>query len=578
MPDGLCQIRLADECVQSGGEPGEPGLECTPNPCPGTGACCVPDLGCRRFTLIECEQRLGVYQGDLTDCTQGCPVEACCLPDGSCEVLTSDDCRERGGVSSNGPCDDRSCDRTGACCRPDGTCYLVPLEEVEGCQRSGGEFLGQGTVCDPDPCPPFGACCDESGDCEVVVELLCDFLGRTYQGDGSVCDPNPCPADGACCSDGDCSLLPAPECAGDFLGVGTLCSPNPCADGSVLRIPSRVGRPHGISVARRSGRGGLLSTGRGSFGGNGPGDLWIAGSSGVRAHNSETGTDRGAILPFPIEYYGAVHLDAPVPLEGTDIKTWAFCFGPNGVAQRPWDSQLGWLSTYIAAYVVLDACAYDDRADAAGFIYTGFQTGYVVANEFDDNGHLLSAWSLAGIPGSTGNAISAFARTAPGGKEGGEVLVATHGQPGQVWQPDRLGGGETRLVGNVGNDPRVIRAEGEVAVVSNFGSDEITLIHWPYGGTATITGTLSVGEGPVGVSMASLPSGNVLAVTSGFEDDTITLTVLSPTASVVSNETVPAPSGCDAPAFVAVTDGVELRLVVSCHASEEIVILPIHPE
>ncbi|MCA9727449.1 MAG: hypothetical protein KC729_07185, partial [Candidatus Eisenbacteria bacterium] len=206
-----------------------------------------------------------------------------------------------------------------------------------------------------------------------------------------------------------------------------------------------------------------------------------------------------------------------------------------------------------------------------------YDRGYVYAVEFDADGYLLNTWGLAGIAGATGPAISAFARTAPGGPPGGEVLVLTHGTPGQLWQPDRPSTDPPALTGAVGNDPRQVRAVGELAVVTNYESDALTVVRWPYGGAASIVGTVAVGDGPVGVALSELPGGNVLAVTTGFNDDTITLTVLSPVGAVVSNETMPAPEGCDAPAFAAVIDGVELRIVVTCHESSDIYIFPVEP-
>jgi hypothetical protein len=295
----------------------------------------------------------------------------------------------------------------------------------------------------------------------------------------------------------------------------------------------------------------------------------------VGAYDADTGASLGSLAEVPLQNHRVVRLDAPVPLPETQIETWAFYYGPNGTATRPWDANLGWLSTRISNEAVLDACAYDDRTDANGLVYTDFARGRVNALEFDAEGHLLSTWTLYGIDGASGRAISSFARTAPGGIPGREVLVVTHGSPGQLWQVDPAAPGDPVLVGPVGNDPRQIRAAGDLAVVTSFESDAITIVRWPAGGMASVVGTVPVGDGPVGVGMRVLPSGNVLVATTGFHDDTVTLTMLSPSGTVLSNETRPAPQGCAAPGFAFFIEGMPLELVLTCHDSSNIHIIPL---
>jgi len=100
MPDDSCLFIDVVCCVEIGGTPSAPNVECL-----GDGACCLDfDDGplqydtCRVIDRICCEQQGGVYQGLGTQCT----VEACCLPAGGCQETDPQCCAASGG-SPGGP-------------------------------------------------------------------------------------------------------------------------------------------------------------------------------------------------------------------------------------------------------------------------------------------------------------------------------------------------------------------------------------------------------------------------------------------------------------------------------------------
>jgi hypothetical protein len=150
---------------------------------------------------------------------------------------------------------------------------------------------------------------------------------------------------------------------------------------------------------------------------------------------------------------------------------------------------------------------------------------------------------------------------------GGQVIAVTDGQPGKIHllEPASPFLGPSVLVGNTGDDPRRIRCLQNVCVVSNFGSDSLTLLQWDGLTTASIAGTVTVGDGPVGVDLKQVGE-NIAILSTGFNDSTYTVTTVAPDASVVSSNTSPAPDGCTNPGFaiwLANTD----KVVMTCNSS-----------
>jgi hypothetical protein len=204
-----------------------------------------------------------------------------------------------------------------------------------------------------------------------------------------------------------------------------------------------------------------------------------------------------------------------------------------------------------------------------GGVLTNFTRGSVQFLVFDDGIGFFTLRSdniaSAAFPGAGGKAISALAA---GPDE--DTFVVTDGVPGSLWvhrAVDRPAGAATKI-GDVGNGPRRLRRFGNLLVASNFGSDSITVAKLD---TREIVRHVQVGDGPVGIDGKILANGNVAVVSTGFSDNTYTITVLTPTGDVVSTVTSAVPEGGLAPGHaIWHEDGV----LISCNGSSEIIFLP----
>jgi hypothetical protein len=124
------------------------------------------------------------------------------------------------------------------------------------------------------------------------------------------------------------------------------------------------------------------------------------------------------------------------------------------------------------------------------------------------------------------------------------------------------------LVGAVGNNPRRIRCvpSHQICAVSNFGSDSLTIVRWNGQGTASIAATQTVGDGPVGISLRA-DGVNVLVISTGFNDNTHTITTIAPDGTVVSSVTSAAPDGCVNPGHALWLRSAPDTVVLTCKGS-----------
>ncbi len=204
-----------------------------------------------------------------------------------------------------------------------------------------------------------------------------------------------------------------------------------------------------------------------------------------------------------------------------------------------------------------------------GGVLTNFTRGSLHFLVFDDQigSFLLRSDHIASaaFPGAGGKAISALA-TGPAE----DTFVVTDGVPGSLWvhrAVDRPAGAATKI-GDVGNGPRRLRRFGNLLVASNFDSDSLTVARLD---TREIVGHVPVGDGPVGIDGKILANGNVAIVSTGLNDNTYTITVLTTAGDVVSSESNAVPEGCLGPGHaIWHEDGI----LLSCHDSSEIVFLP----
>lgn len=204
-----------------------------------------------------------------------------------------------------------------------------------------------------------------------------------------------------------------------------------------------------------------------------------------------------------------------------------------------------------------------------GGVFTNFSDGEVHFLVFDDT---ISFFTLradfiapAAFPGAAGNAVSALAS---GPAE--DTYVVTIGTPGSLWvhrAADRPAGAATKI-GDVENDPRRLRRFGNLLVTSNFGSDSLTVAR---ADTRVIVRHVPVGDGPVGIDGKLLGNGDIAIVSTGFNDNTYTITVLTAAGDVVSSATSAVPEGGLAPGHaIWHEDGI----LISCNGSAEIIFLP----
>lgn len=130
-------------------------------------------------------------------------------------------------------------------------------------------------------------------------------------------------------------------------------------------------------------------------------------------------------------------------------------------------------------------------------------------------------------------------------------------------------------VATVGTDPRRMRHAEEIVAVSNFGSDDLTVLLWQ-GTTVTVGETsIPVGDGPVGIDLIRLSNGNTAISSTGFNDDSYSITIVDASGNLVSNDKFDVPFEGTAPGHATWTRrGEEIWIIVSCNASGDVILIP----
>ena len=274
--------------------------------------------------------------------------------------------------------------------------------------------------------------------------------------------------------------------------------------------------------------------------------------------------------------YGALPLSHPETYPDKDVGyvDAIFSFGPDGGSLAHYDHHgdppaWGWSQLFAVGQNLTDGARYGGEPITAGVVYVNNSLGSVGFLEFDEgsgnyvgSGTTLSANQFPQAPGAL---VSAFAEAA-----GQPVLAVADGQPGRLYLHD-LGAGDATAVGDVGDNPRRVRAEGGVFAVSNHGSGTLTIGTWDGATSADITATQAVGSGPVGIDLLDLGDGTVGIVSTGYGDDTYTLTVVDAAAgTVVSSTTSAAPAGCTAPGHAVWARDGSRRVIFTCNGSDTI--------
>ncbi len=215
-----------------------------------------------------------------------------------------------------------------------------------------------------------------------------------------------------------------------------------------------------------------------------------------------------------------------------------------------------------------DAVPYGNDPASGGLLYT--RPGNVLAVDYDEAGWWLTSnfyTSLPNFPGLDGNLMSSFARDA------GNFVVVTDGSPGQLYLAPRPAGMAT-LIGEVGDAPRQVRCLGELCVISCFGSDELWTATWDDLDNVSIVESATVGDGPIGIDLMELGDGNIAVVSTGFGDNSYSITVFTPAGEFVSNNTQPVPTECDSPPHAVWVPGDTMEILFTCNGSNNAFILP----
>jgi hypothetical protein len=352
-----------------------------------------------------------------------------------------------------------------------------------------------------------------------------------------------------------------------------------CVWTNVRRPPAGVVRPTGTT-------GNEMVTNVGSFGLPPGNRIAIAGTNGFEIRDAITdiiptaGTDLLQFLGGGFSNrIGALVVKNPLG-DGSDGL---FFFGPFSYARRQFFPDIGGFGfTQVAPNSPLRDAVHvggDPSAPAILVVGPSGLGAFAWQTQGDELWFTPSSSTLAtqlSHPGTANQFISAFAYdlsfdTANVTLEAstGWVAVVTDGTPGKLWVSDpHLPFTAVSPVGDLGDSPRRIRClpSHGLCAVSNFGSDSLSIVQWDGLSTAAIVGTQAVGDGPVGIDLR--PDGaNVKVVSTGFNDDTYTVTTLGPTGSVLASDTAPAPEGCNDPGHAIWLAGTPGTIVLSCNGA-----------
>ncbi|MBC8426375.1 hypothetical protein H8E07_19835 [bacterium] len=301
--------------------------------------------------------------------------------------------------------------------------------------------------------------------------------------------------------------------------------------------------------------------------------ILLSGLNGWAAINPVTAVAVISVFLGPgAERYGVVPLSAQSAKAQGGFVDAAFEFGPNGTALThylPDDGGWGWSQVGGFQNNITDGVPFGNTPVSDGLVYVNNSLNVVNFLEFDPEQDLftgtyevLIAFEFPDLPGGL---VSAYAPAADG-----PVLVVADGDPGRLYLHPRDGSKAATAVGDVGDGPRRVRHAGNIAVVSNYLGNSLTIAVWDGVGAATIAGTVAVGAGPIGIDVMELGDGTVGVCSTGFNDNTYTVTVIDGAGGVVSNVTTAAPGGCTGPGHaIWARDGTR-NILFSCNGSDQI--------
>ena len=259
--------------------------------------------------------------------------------------------------------------------------------------------------------------------------------------------------------------------------------------------------------------------------------------------------------------------------KAVDLGSLAFLqFGPSGARLTSWlpdDEEFGWSQLLEFQTAVTDGQPFGGDSHSGGFVYVASAFDRVSLVEFNtDTGFYDIGQTLNQFPQAPGPPFTAAVRRGAG------TLVVTSGSPGKIYHHDMVDLlAPAVAVGDAGNSPRRIRTAGDLAFISNFESDDLTVLTWSPSGAVAVVGQIPVGDGPVGIDALVLSGGNIAVVSTGFNDDTYTLTVVTPTGGVVSNTTTNLPARATVPGHAFWLRGEAAHFGVTCNGSGDLVVV-----
>jgi hypothetical protein len=276
------------------------------------------------------------------------------------------------------------------------------------------------------------------------------------------------------------------------------------------------------------------------------------------------------LRPFPSPLFEAVPLGgSSTPGAGLDVQGIVQA-GPGGPAITGYDltaGDFGFTQVFPGSPACFDAVPYGGDSRSGGMVLActrRLQTIEPTPDGFFNGGNTYSPF-----PTTEGAVVSGFRRT-----KGAPIVAVTEGTPGKIWKHPATGDFREVPVplGASQNNPRRVRcAPNTVCAVSNFGSDSLTILTWDASDTVAIVGNVSVGDGPVGIDIRPRTDGNVEVVSSGFNDNSYSITVLRQNGSTVSNQKKAVPAGCTTPGHVIWGPGNEI--ILSCNGSDNVVLV-----
>jgi len=144
------------------------------------------------------------------------------------------------------------------------------------------------------------------------------------------------------------------------------------------------------------------------------------------------------------------------------------------------------------------------------------------------------------------------------------VLAAVDGTPGKLYLQEISSLHDMpEFITDLGDSPRRIRSMGDVAVISNFASGTLTVVSWSQDDEVAISETVTVGDGPVGIDLMELDGGNIAIASTGFNDGTYWVTVVSESGSLVSNNGFALPAGIEGAGHAAWAHDINNRILIS---------------